>query len=177
LRVGDAEAVHEIVVEMSELAFKKGGWTPKRPADVTSAQMSAPYAAACQIVDGTVLAEQFTPPSLERDEIWKWADKIRCVHNPDFDKDKNTMWFQRMSVAFTDKSREKVEVLVKTPRGVHPLLTNEEIMEKWTMLTRDVIDAETRERIEKIVLSLGNGAELSELIELLGKHTETFGGF
>ncbi|KAH8193604.1 hypothetical protein TruAng_012228 [Truncatella angustata] len=68
--LSNAEVVHEIVVEMSEPAYKKGGWTPTRPTDSTSAQISAPYAAACQIVDRAVLVEQFTPSSLNRDDIW-----------------------------------------------------------------------------------------------------------
>ena len=51
----DIDLVDQIVVESSEPAFKKGGWAPKRPTDSTSAQMSAPYAAASQIVDNSVL--------------------------------------------------------------------------------------------------------------------------
>ncbi|KAI1161953.1 hypothetical protein F5B18DRAFT_653089 [Nemania serpens] len=166
--LGDPEQVDEIVVEMSEPAFKKGGWAPKRPAEFTSAQMSAPYAAACQIVDKAVLVEQFTPTALDRDEIWTWVSKIRCVHNPDFDKDKKTAWFQRMRVVFKDKSKEDMEVLVEGPKGVKPLLTNADIREKWILLTQDVIDIETWDKIERIVLSLGGGADLTELLELLG---------
>jgi aconitate decarboxylase len=175
--LSDVEAVDEIVVEMSEPAFKKGGWTPKRPVEITSAQMSAPYAAACQIVDKAVLVGQFTSGALERDEVWKWVDKIRCVQNSDFNKDKKTMWFQRVTVTFKDKAREAVEVFVPAPRGVQPLLTNEEIYEKWRMLTQDVVDAETRDRIEQLVLSLGDGGDIRELVELLGRHTETLKGF
>ncbi|KAI1775305.1 2-methylcitrate dehydratase PrpD [Hypoxylon cercidicola] len=173
----DVEVVDEIVVEMSEPVFKKGGWAPKRPVEVTSAQMSAPYAAACQIVDRAVLAGQFTPASIDRDDVWRWVGKIRCVHNSDFDKDKNTMLFQRMTVAFKDKTRGKLEVFVEAPRGVKPLLTNEEIREKWRMLTQNVMDTETQERIEQLVMSLGSGADLSELVELLGSHTERLSGF
>lgn len=173
----DVEKVDEIVVEMSEPAFKKGGWAPKRPAEITSAQMSAPFAAACQIVDGAVLAEQFTPTSLGRDEVWRWVDKIRCVHNLEFDKDNKTMWFQRMTVTFKVGKGQKVEAFVQAPRGVTPLLTNEEILEKWRVLVQDVLGLETRDRIEELVMSLGKGADLSELVELLGKHIERLQGF
>ncbi|KAI1386456.1 2-methylcitrate dehydratase PrpD [Hypoxylon trugodes] len=175
--LSDVEAIDEIVVEMSEPAFKKGGWSPKRPVEMTSAQMSAPYAAASQIVDGAVLVGQFTPASLDRDEVWKWVDKIQCVHNTEFNKDKKTMWFQRMTTTFKDQTREKIEVFVEAPRGVKPLLTNEEIREKWKMLTGGIIDVETRDRIEQIVLSLGSGADLAELVELLGRDTEKLRGF
>lgn len=93
--LSNAELIDEIIVEMSEPAYKKGGWTPTRPVEPTSAQMSAPYAAACQIVDSTVLVEQFTPSSLDRDAIWNWVSKFRCVHNPEFNHDKETMWFSK----------------------------------------------------------------------------------
>ncbi|TGJ87826.1 hypothetical protein E0Z10_g930 [Xylaria hypoxylon] len=175
--LNDLGQVDEIVVEMSEPAFKKGGWVPTRPAEFTSAQMSAPYAAACQIVDEAVLIEQFTPAALDRDEVWRWVTKIRCVHNPDFDKDKNTMWFQRMRVAFNDKTKEAIEVFVEAPRGVKPILANAEIREKWRLLTQDVIDVVTRDRIEQIVLALGSGVDLSELVELLGRLSTKPKGF
>lgn len=175
---GNVDAVSEIVVEMSEPAFKKGGWTPRRPADLTSAQMSAPYAAACQIVDRAVLVEQFTPGNIDRAEIWNWVGKIKCVHNPAFDKDRKTMWFQNMTVSFNDEAREAVEVFVEAPTGVEPLLTNQEILEKWRLLTQDVIDRGARDRIEQIVLSLGHGADnISELVQLLGKQTKMPNGF
>ncbi|KAH6658758.1 immune-responsive protein [Truncatella angustata] len=177
--LSNVEVVHEIVVEMSELAYKKGGWTPKRPTDSTSAQTCAPYAAACQIVDRAVLVEQFTPSSLNRDDIWTWVSKIRCVHNSDFNKDKTTMWFQRVTIVFKDETSEKVQVFVEAPRGVKPLLTNEEILKKWRMLTQAVIDVETRQKIENLVLSLDSDSDddLGELVELLGKHTEKLEGF
>ncbi|KAF2197443.1 2-methylcitrate dehydratase PrpD [Delitschia confertaspora ATCC 74209] len=173
----DLEAVDEIIVEMSLPAFKKGGWAPKRPVESTSAQMSAPYAAACQIVDRSVLVQQFVPVSLERDEIWKWVDKIRCTHNSEFDKEKKTMWFQRMTVTFRDAAKEKLEVFVPAPRGVKPLLTNKEILEKWRMLTQDMIDGKVKDRIERSVLSLGSGGELGELFEVLSRQTRRLAGF
>jgi aconitate decarboxylase len=64
----DSDAVGVIKAEMSELAFKKGGWVPS-PTYITSAQMSAPYAAASQVMDGTVLAAQFMMVALKRDEV------------------------------------------------------------------------------------------------------------
>ncbi len=163
----NVDTVDHIVIESSEPAFKKGGWAPQRPTDSTSAQMSAPYAAATQIVDNAVLAAQFSPASLDRDDVWRWVEKIKCVHNADFDKDKKTAWHQRMTVVFRD-AREDVGVFVPAPRGVSPLLTNEETMEKWRMLTRDIIDDSMRDRIETLVLNLDDDISISELVKLLG---------
>lgn len=173
----DPEQVEEIVVEMSEPAFKKGGWTPRQPVEFTSAQMSAPYAAACQIVDKAVLVGQFTPSALDRDEIWAWVRKIRCVHNPDFDVNNRTAWFQRMRVVLREKAAETMEVFLEAPKGIRPALTNEEIREKWDLLTQDIIDEERRRRIEHIVLSMGKGVDLKELVELLEMHIKKPSGF
>lgn len=175
--LSNIELVHEIIVEMSEPAYKKGGWTPTRPVEPTSAQISAPYAAACQIVDSAVLVEQFAPMSLDRDEIWDWVSKIRCVHNSDFNQDKETMWFQRMTIKFKDSEREEVKAFVKAPRGVKPLLTNEEIREKWITLTREVIDETTQASIENLVLSIEDQVDPGELVALLAQQTEKLRGF
>ncbi|PVI02561.1 putative immune-responsive protein [Periconia macrospinosa] len=175
--LSDVDEVEEIIVEMSGPAFKKGGWVPERPVKSTSAQMSAPYAAACQIVDGAVFVQQFAPAFLEREEIWKWAHKFRCVHNPEFDRDKKTMWGQKMTTSFKNASREKIEVFVPAPRGVKPLLTNEEILEKWRKLTEDIIDVDVRDKIEGLVLGLGGGIEVHQIVELLGKQTQQLASF
>jgi aconitate decarboxylase len=173
----DADAVAEIKVEMSNPAFKKGGWAPKRPVDSTSAQMSAPYAAASQIVDGALLAAQFSTAALDRDRVWRWVAKFKCEDSPDFDTDENMGFGQRMTVTFTDASKEKLVVEVAAPRGIEPLLNNEEIVEKWKMLTQEVIGEETREDIEKVVLSLDSSGGIDRLLELLSKQTKRVEGF
>ena len=173
----DISAIEEIVVEMSEPAFKKGGWTPVRPVESTSAQMSAAFAAACQIVDRNVLVEQFTPTSVDRDEIWSWVGKFRIEQKLEYGKDKQTMWFQQMTITFRDSTRDKVRVFVPAPRGVKPLLTNEEIVSKWRSLTQNVLEDGKRNQIEDCVLNLGKGTRLSELVELLGAQTKPLADF
>jgi aconitate decarboxylase len=126
----DKDAVAEVKVEMSSPAFNKGGWVPKRPVDSTSAQMSAPYAAASQIIDHAVLAAQFSTEALDRDEVWKWVNKFNCEHSPEFDSDVDMGWRQRMTVIFKDTSRKEIKVEVATPRGIEPLFSDEEIMEE-----------------------------------------------
>lgn len=84
---------------------------------------------------------------------------------------------QQVTIKFKDRAREEVTAFVKAPRGVKPLLANEEIREKWRKLTRDIIDDTTQLKIENLVLSLDKQESLSELVELLGKHTERLKGF
>jgi aconitate decarboxylase len=173
----DISAIEEIVVEMSEPAFKKGGWTPTRPVESTAAQMSAAFAAACQIVDRNVLVEQFAQASLNRDEIWRWVGKFRIEQNLEYNKDKQTMWFQQMTIVFRDPTKDKVIVFVPAPRGVKPLLTNEEIVCKWRSLMQTVLEDSRRSQIEECALHLGEGTRLSELVELLGAQTKPLTGF
>jgi aconitate decarboxylase len=99
--------------------------------------MSAPYAAASQIIDEAVLASQFSTAALDRDEVWKWIDKFKCEHSAEFDSADDMGWGQRMTLTFN--SKEKVVVEVAAPRGIKPLLSNEEVVEKWRMLTKEVI--------------------------------------
>jgi aconitate decarboxylase len=171
----DVDDVAEVKIEMSNPACKKGGWVPKRPVDSTSAQMSAPYAAASQIIDKDVLAAQFSTAALDRDEVWKWMDKFKCEHSAEFDSADDMGWGQRMTVAFN--SKEKVVVEVAAPRGIKPLLSNEEVVEKWRMLTREVIEEQRRDVIEKYVLSLEKNGEIEGLVELLSKQTKKVEGF
>ena len=173
----DISAIEEIVVEMSEPAFKKGGWTPTRPIESTAAQMSASFAAACQIVDRNVLVEQFLPTSLTRNEIWSWVSKFRIEKNLEYSKDKQTMWFQQMTVVFRDSTKDKVSIFVPAPKGVEPLLTNDEVVSKWRALTQSVLENSKRSQIEDCILNLGKGTRLSELVELLGVRTKPLTGF
>jgi aconitate decarboxylase len=173
----DVDAVAEIKVEMSNPAVRKGGWVPKRPVDSTSAQMSAPYAAASQIIDHAVLAAQFSTKALDRDDVWNWVNKFICEHSQEFDSDVDMGWKQRMTVTFTDASRENIIVEVAAPKGVEPLLSNDDIVEKWKMLTGEVIGEERRDLIENVILSLEKPGEVESLVELLSKQTKKVEGF
>lgn len=58
--------------------------------------------------------------------------------------------------------------MLKAPRGVHPGLSNEEVLEKWRAVTKGVISQERQRKIEETVLNLEAGenvvAVLGELL-------------
>lgn len=56
--------------------------------------------------------------------------------------------------------------------GVKPELSNEEIVEKWTALTRDVIDDDKRAKIEKACLGIEELDDVMDLVRLLGGVTK-----
>ncbi|OJZ90093.1 hypothetical protein ASPFODRAFT_43460 [Aspergillus luchuensis CBS 106.47] len=138
----------KIEAEMAKTALKKGGWTPEKPANVTSAQMSVPYAVALQVVDWEVVPAQFAPGKLNREELWKVIEIVECREVKEFDHS----WAQRVRITFEDG--EILETMLKAPRGVHPGLSNEEVLEKWRAVTKGVISQERQRKIEETVLNL-----------------------
>ncbi|CBF73564.1 hypothetical protein AN7940.2 [Aspergillus nidulans FGSC A4] len=51
-KMKDLSKIKKITFEMSESAYKHGGWPAQRPLTVTGAQMSCAYAAPVQLIDG-----------------------------------------------------------------------------------------------------------------------------
>ncbi|PTU19046.1 hypothetical protein P175DRAFT_0518409 [Aspergillus ochraceoroseus IBT 24754] len=156
-----ANRIRRVTVELSEPAFKKGGWEPKQPLTVTGAQMSCIYAAAMQLLEGEV-----QPAQLERDDI-------QYVHNQAFDEDVDTIWQQRIHVELWDQTGEPKTLIefVAAPRGNKAPLSEEDILDKWRRITRDVIDQERQAAIENLVLGLEQVADMRQLTQLLRGRT------
>ena len=162
----DWTRISRIELEMASTAHKRGGWTPVRPLEVTGAQMSCAYAVALQLVDGEILPTKFAAATLNRDELWHIIEKVECRHIEEF----HLRWAQRAIVTFNDG--EVLKAMVDTPRGVHPALSNDEILHKWRTATKDIVDHETRQALEDIVLNLeGEKDVVPALKELLGRET------
>ncbi len=161
-RFGDVE---KIVLEMGEVEFHHGGFDVRRPLSSVGAQMSAKYVAVTQLVDGDVLPPSFRHDMLERDEVWELVEKTQCVQNSGLPR-----WSQNVEVTLKDGKTLKAEV--KTPRGVNPELSNEEIVEKWRDLTKGVIDDERREKIEKLCLGLEELEDVTALSDLMAEITK-----
>ncbi|KAJ5647723.1 2-methylcitrate dehydratase PrpD [Penicillium lividum] len=171
-----AHRIRKITVDLSEPAFKKGGWKPKRPMTVTGAQMSCIYAAAMQLLEGEVQPAQFAPAQLERDDVWALMDKIQCVHDVAFDVSVDAIWQQRVHVELCDGDDQTGETktlteFVAAPRGNKVPLSNDDILEKWRHITKDVIEQDRREAIENAVLGLEQVENAGILTELLRGRT------
>jgi aconitate decarboxylase len=165
-QIKDLGAIASIKLEMGEAAFHHGGWKAVRPLTSTGAQMSNAYVAATQLVDGQVLPAQFRHDKLESDEVWSLVDKTSCEYNKHFDGRYN----QRATITFKDKPT--VTAMVNAAKGVDPALTNEEIVEKWRLIIKGVIDDERRARIEKLCLNFEAMEDVTELLDLLAGTTE-----
>jgi aconitate decarboxylase len=157
----DLESITSIKYEMAEAAFHHGGWKAERPITSTGAQMNNAYVAATQMVDKEVLTAEFRQDKLDRDLIWDLVNKSTCEHSQEFTKS----WAQKATITFEDKPT--LTTVVQSPRGVDPALTNEEILQKWRLLTKDIIDDERRLQIENIVINLDSVEDVLDLGKLL----------
>ena len=158
-------AVKDIKIEMGEVAFHHGGWKAERPLTATGAQMSNAYVGATQIVDGRVLAAQFRHDCLERNEVWALVDRTTCELNHTFPVSQ-----QRVTITFAD-GRPPLTHQVEAARGVKPPLPNDEILEKWRRLAREVADENRVAEIEKMVLGLEDCVDIAALGALLSPLT------
>ena len=153
----DLEGIERVRFTLGEVAFHHGGFDISRPITTVGGQMSAKYVAATQMVDREVMSREFRYDMLEREHVWTLIEKIICVES----KEKKNKWQTVAEVKWKDGRTARVEV--EAARGVKPELSNEEIVEKWRALMRDVIDMERREAIEKACLGI---EELDDVIVL-----------
>ncbi|RDW92720.1 MmgE/PrpD family protein [Aspergillus mulundensis] len=159
--------IKKITFEMSEAAFKHGGWIAKRPLTATGAQMSCAYVAAVQLLDGQVLAEQFRDSNLNREELWELVGKTECWQTEEFEN----LMSQRATVEFEDG--RLISTFVGAAKGVDPPLTNGEIVDKFRMFTRGLITQERQRKIEELVLGLERLEDIAELEALLSGITKS----
>ena len=92
--------------------------------------MSTQYTVAAQLLDGSVLMDQFKSAKLDRDELWQLVEKVDCVWNRDFDK--LSPWHTRVTVDFGKGYTVCHEV--SGPTTFEDALSNEGIRSKWSML-------------------------------------------
>ena len=157
------KCIRKITIEQSKAPYAHGGQEIQRPLNAVGAQMSTRYTAAVQILDRTVLMDQFNFANIDRDNLWDIVEKVDCVWNPDFDR--KSAWYARVTVDF-DNGISLVEEAAQ-PRTYGRPLSNEAIRAKWTMLADSVMDVDRRDAIESLVLNLESVSDIAELIRLL----------
>lgn len=163
-KMKDTTKITKITITLGDAAFHHGGWKAEHPLTSTGAQMSNAFVAATQLVHGSVMPAQFTAENLENKETWRLTNVTTCELATD------PKWeFYRQSVKVEFEDGSELYEFKDAARGVAPELTNEEIVDKWRMLTQGVIDDETRSKVEEIVLSLDEREDISELYEAMGR--------
>jgi aconitate decarboxylase len=164
-KMKELESIVSITIELGEAAFHHGGWKVERPLTSTGAQMSNAYVAVTQMVDYQVLPAQFRADQLDRDEVWELVRKVTCKQSDD-----SNSGATQVMITFKDKAT--LSHKVKAQRGVDPALSNDEILEKWKLITKDIIDDKRREEIEELVLNLEDCKDIALLGELMARETK-----
>ncbi len=162
----ELDSIRGITIDMSEPAFKHGGWEATRPLTATGAQMNCAYTAAVQLIDNVVLPAQFRHEQLDRDEVWEQIRKTQCRQVDDFD----SPWTQRVTIDFRDEKPTLVKI-VKAPKGIDPAMSNEEILQKWRLAMETVIDFERRKKTEDLVLNIQTVENIVDLGHLMAGAT------
>ncbi|KAI0523891.1 hypothetical protein F5B22DRAFT_642995 [Xylaria bambusicola] len=163
--------IKSIKVGLSETILHHDGWAPhERPLTSTGSQMCAAYISATQLIDNQVLIAQFADSQLNRDEVWELVNKTTCHHDSQFDYP-NLGCGAHVTVEFQDGT--SLEETVRMPKGFDPPITNEEIRNKYRRLATSVIDEERVEKIEKLVLTIDQLQDISELLAVLAKPTKS----
>ena len=135
----------------------------QRPLNALGAQMSTRYTAAAQLLDQSVLMDQFNSANLDRDDLWQLIGKIDCVWDRKFDK--LSAWHTRVKVDFGKGYTVSHEV--SGPRTYDDALSNEGIRSKWSILADSVLSEERKVQIEEMVLNLEKLDDISQLMRLL----------
>jgi 2-methylcitrate dehydratase PrpD len=162
-----AEDIQRIEIDMPEAAYGHGGWRAVRPLEPIGAQMNVAYAVAAALLDGTVLIDQFTEDRINRDDIWRLIERTTTRHEPQYDA---LPVEQRLTtrVTLTLTGGQHAEQVVAHPRGTGDhLLTNEDIVAKYRMLTASVITPQRQTAIEQAVLGLDTLPDITQLTALL----------
>jgi aconitate decarboxylase len=163
----DVNQIQRIDIDMGDAAYAHGGWKAERPLEVIGAQMNAAYAVAVALLDGDVLLDQFTQDRINRDDVWALIDRTITHHERAYD---NLPIDERLTtqVRLTLKDGTTQTAKVVHPRGTADRnLTNAEIQDKYTKLTRRVISAERQAAIEKAVLGMDTLDDIAQLSALL----------
>jgi 2-methylcitrate dehydratase PrpD len=160
-----SEEIDHIDIDMSHAAYHHGWWKLERPITPIGAQMNVAYAVAVAIIDGAVMAKQFSPLRIDAEDVWALIPKITAHHDPEFDKGGPSGRNTRVTVQLKDGTT--LQQFIEISRTVSAPLTNEQIVAKYRTLTDGLVESERQTAIEELVLNLEKLEGVSELSRLL----------
>ncbi|PXY29768.1 MmgE/PrpD family protein [Prauserella flavalba] len=157
-----ADDIGAISVEVSHAAYHHGWWKPEPPLETIGAQMNIGYAVSVALLDGQVLAEQFTRDRISADDVWSLLRRIEVHHRADFDGPDDRF---RTRMRLTSHSGDTVEIEVDGPLGgpTRPL-PNRDVVAKARRLAESIDISERWQRIERLVLDLDSLPDASVLV-------------
>lgn len=157
------EDVASISVEVSHAAFHHGWWQPEPPLETIGAQMNIGYAVAVALLDGQVLAEQFTRDRIAAADVWSLLDRVEVHHCADFDNPQDRF---RTRMRLAVRSGDMVEIEVDGPLGgpTRPL-PNRDVVAKARRLAESIDISARWARVEDMVLGLDSLPDAAVLVD------------
>lgn len=162
------EDISTVDITVGETVYKHGWWPPQRPLTPIGAQMNIGYATAVALLDGNVLAEQFTAARLDSDDIWSLISNTSVHLDESLTNAPITERF-RTDVTVTTRDGAVHRARVDLPHGAPTdPVTNDELVAKFHSLADRVTSRQRTDAIERAVVGLENLDDIDELIDLLG---------
>jgi aconitate decarboxylase len=158
--------LEEIVVHGSQVTVDHVGW-PYRPEGLTSAQLNLPFCVATFLLEGDVFIDQFPPECVADPARIALSRKVNVVHESAI---------TALGSAFRHKVRVDVRLRDGTvesetreaPRGSEQsFATADEIVEKFSKLTRTVVTQERQAALIDAILNLEKLSDARRLTRLL----------
>jgi 2-methylcitrate dehydratase PrpD len=160
-----SEEIDHIDIDMSHAAYHHGWWKLERPLTPIGAQMNVAYALAVAIIDGAVMAKQFSPQRIDAEDVWALIPKITAHHDPEFDKGGPSGRNTRVTVHLKDGTT--LQEFIEISRTISAPLSNKQIVAKYRTLTDGLVEGERQAAIEELVLNLERLQSIAELSRLL----------
>ncbi|MGW4587797.1 MmgE/PrpD family protein [Amycolatopsis thermoflava] len=157
-----ADAIAAITVEVSHAAYHHGWWRPERPLETIGAQMNIGYAVSVALLDGEVLAGQFTRDRIAAEDVWSVLDRVEVRHCPDFDTPQDR-FRTRMRLVLRDGGTVEIEVDGPLGGPTRPL-PNPAVVDKARRLAESIGITGRWARIERMVLDLDSLPDVSVLV-------------
>lgn len=167
-----ADNFDNVTIHMTGKAARNVGW-PYRPNGVVAAQMNGFYAAASQLRDGQVFAEQYAPEKLADPATLVLMERIHIVHDPALDAG-GTAKRHASRVEASLKSGEQLSVYTEQRRGSsHRPLTQDELLRKFRGLTAQAMSGAEIDELQRLVLSIETLPDLTAISRLLQRPKES----
>lgn len=163
------EELDKIEVFGSQVTVDHVGWKYK-PEGITSAQLNLPYCVATLLLEGDVFVDQFSEAELANPQRIALADKVTVSEDPAITA-KGAKFRHLVRARLSLKDGTVLEQTVEAPRGSERRFASEnEVVEKFEKLGRQVLPGSQLTAIRDSVLSLEKLSDASALTRLLTKN-------
>jgi 2-methylcitrate dehydratase PrpD len=138
------------------------------PLSIVDAQFSMPFGAAVAILHGRASLDQYTQENLNSPLVKAVMRKVKCINNPEIEKDFPRKWKAVAEIKTTDG--KVFTAKVDYPRGdpENPF-TWDELIAKFRNLISAVFPENRQNQIIETIRSLDQSRDVTELSDLLVK--------